>query len=224
MITLYHCIGARSFRPLWMLEELGLGYALKMMPFPPRALDQTYLDVNPLGTVPLLIDGEVRMTESSAICQYLAGRYGPTSMDVQATDGEYANYLNYLHFGETTLTVPLAMILRYSRFEPEARRQPQVVVDYTRFFFARLRQLETHLSAREYICGARLTAADVSVGYALYLASFLDLTPGFKPAVMAYYERLTLRAGFLRAQAAETQTACAQGISTIPSPLALPPE
>jgi glutathione S-transferase len=42
MITLYHCSDARSFRPLWALEELGLAYELKMLPFPPRMHDRGY--------------------------------------------------------------------------------------------------------------------------------------------------------------------------------------
>ncbi|MDB5657252.1 MAG: glutathione S-transferase, partial [Tardiphaga sp.] len=53
MITLYHCARARSFRPLWALEELQLPYELKMLPFPPRALAKDYLAINPLGTIPL---------------------------------------------------------------------------------------------------------------------------------------------------------------------------
>ena len=57
MIVLYHCANARSFRALWMLEELGLPYELRMLPFPPRVLQKTYLDINPLGTIPLLLDG-----------------------------------------------------------------------------------------------------------------------------------------------------------------------
>ena len=52
MITLYHCMSARSFRPLWMLEELGLPYELRMLPFPPRVLARSYLDLNTLGTIP----------------------------------------------------------------------------------------------------------------------------------------------------------------------------
>ena len=63
MITLYHCDAARSFRPLWMLEELGLAYELKMLPFPPRVFAKEYLALNPLGTIPFMIDGETRMTE-----------------------------------------------------------------------------------------------------------------------------------------------------------------
>jgi glutathione S-transferase len=78
MITLYHCANARSFRVLWMLEELGAAYRLEMLPFPPRVLHPDYLKINPQGTVPLLVDGETRMTESAAICQYLASLHAPT--------------------------------------------------------------------------------------------------------------------------------------------------
>ncbi len=78
MITLYHCLSARSFRPLWALEEMGLPYELKVLPFPPRAFAKEYFDVNVLGTVPFLIDGDTRMSESAAICEYLAVRHGPS--------------------------------------------------------------------------------------------------------------------------------------------------
>jgi glutathione S-transferase len=76
LLTLYHCHNARSFRVLWTLEEMGLPYELKMLPFPPRQLVPDYLSINPLGTVPAFFDGPMRMTESAAICQYLVTRYG----------------------------------------------------------------------------------------------------------------------------------------------------
>ncbi|MCQ4322483.1 glutathione S-transferase N-terminal domain-containing protein [Stutzerimonas stutzeri] len=67
MITLYHCMSARSFRALWALEELGLDYELMMLPFPPRLFKKEYLSINPLGTIPAFFDGDTFMTESSAI-------------------------------------------------------------------------------------------------------------------------------------------------------------
>ncbi len=82
MITLYHCDGARSFRPLWMLEEMGLPYELKMLPFPPRVFAKEYLAINPLGTIPFMVDGETKMTELSGICYYLGSKYGPTPLVV----------------------------------------------------------------------------------------------------------------------------------------------
>ena len=89
MITLYHCDGARSFRPLWMLEEMGLPYELKMLPFPPRVLAKEYLAINPLGTIPFMVDGETKMTESSGICYYLGTKYGPTPLVVGLDDPAY---------------------------------------------------------------------------------------------------------------------------------------
>lgn len=121
MITLFHCVSARSFRPLWMLEELAVPYQLKMLPFPPRFLAREYLAVNPLGTVPALLDGQLRMTESVAMCQYLATRYGQGTTNVQPDEADFGAYLNWLHFGEATLTFPQALILRYSRFESDRK-------------------------------------------------------------------------------------------------------
>ena len=96
MITLYHCADARSFRALWALEELRLAYELKLLPFPPRVLAPDYLAENPLGTIPLLVDGTTRMTESAAIVQYLATRDGPTPLSVEPGDPAYGDWLNGL--------------------------------------------------------------------------------------------------------------------------------
>lgn len=222
MITLYHCMSARSFRPLWMLEELGLPYELKMLPFPPRATARWYLDINPLGTIPLLIDGRTRMTESAAICQYLCSLSQPTELQVEPAEDDYGAYLNYLHFGEATLTFPQTLALRYGRFEPEHRRQPTVAEDYSKWFLARLRTLEPVLSEQPYLCAGRFTAADVSVGYALLLAQHIGLSSRFTPAVQNYWQRLQNRDGYVRAMQAQEAAAIAQGVSTVHAPDTLP--
>ena len=222
MILLYHCVAARSFRPLWALEELGLAYELKMLPFPPRALERSYLAVNPLGTVPGFFDGEVRMTESSAICQYLAARHGGGRFEVGPSEPDFGAYLNWLHFGEATLTFPQTLVLRYGRFESPERRSPQVAADYTRWFLGRLRALEPVLDGRDTLCAGRFTMADISVGYALLLAEYLGLAGEFPPAVARYLARLKERPAFRRAQEAEAAAALEQGVSPVPAPLTLP--
>ena len=218
MITLHHCVSARSFRPLWMLEELGVPYRMQMLPFPPRVKARPFLEINPLGTVPALEDGDVRMTESAAICQYLAARFSPGNLDVAGHEADYAAYLNFLHFGEATLTFPQTLVLRYAWLEPPERRQPQVVEDYTRWFLARLRTLEPRLSIEEFLCARRFTAADVSVGYALLLASHLALSDRFPPAIARYWHNLQQRAGFRRAMDAQHAAALVQGVPTTPAP------
>jgi hypothetical protein len=119
MITLYHCHAARSFRPLWMVEEMGLPYDLKMLPFPPRVFAKEYLSLNPLGTIPLMIDGETKMTESSGICHYLGVRRGPTPLIVGVDEAAYDAFLNWMYFSDATLTFPQTLVLRYTRIEPE---------------------------------------------------------------------------------------------------------
>jgi glutathione S-transferase len=213
MIILYHCINARSFRALWALEELRLPYELKILPFPPRVHARAYLQVNPLGTIPLMLDGETRMTESAAICQYLATRYGPSPLGVQPNDSAYGAFLNFLHFGEATLTFPQAVVLRYSQLEPPERRQPQVAEDYARWFYGRLRAVEGIVSQSEYVCAGRFTAADISVGYAMLLSQFNGLNENLPDAVRAYWARLQARDGFQRADAAQKMAAQTAGIA-----------
>ncbi|MET0536322.1 MAG: glutathione S-transferase family protein [Steroidobacter sp.] len=204
MIELYHCVDARSFRALWALEEMGLDYRLHLLPFPPRILQPDYLDKNPLGTIPLLIDGEVRMTESAAIPQYLATRYGPTPLAVGVDEPDYALWLDWLHRSEATLTFPLTLVLRYSQLEAEERRLPQAANDYTQWFLSRLRHLTRALADREWLCAGRFTMADLCVGYALLLARNLNLEHKFSAEISAYWQRISARPGFVAAKAAQT--------------------
>lgn len=198
-IKLYHCKGARSLRPLWTLEEMGIPYELESMKFPPRVFREGYLDINPLGTVPTLTDGEVTLTESAGICQYLVDCHGPSPIGLSQKDEDYGIYLNWLHRSDATLTFPQTIVLRYTRLEPEERRLKQAADDYTQWFFARLRSVEQALATREYLCAGRFTIADICIGFALSLADTLGLREGFKPNTEAYYQRLTARPAFQRA-------------------------
>ena len=217
MITVYGGNNSRATRNLWVLEELGLAYDLHMLAFPPRTRNKSFLELNPRGTVPLFIDGETQMTESAAICEYLALLHSPRVLNVGVDEPDFGSYLNYLHMGEATLTFPQTLVLRYSRFEPLGRLQPQVAEDYSKWFLSRLRTLEPHLAAHEFLCAERFTAADVSVGYALMLAELLGLHERFTPAVLAYWQRLKARSAFGRALIAQTEAAGEQGVSARPA-------
>jgi glutathione S-transferase len=215
MLTLYHCENARSFRPLWTLEEMGLRYDLKMLPFPPRQLAPDYLAVNPLGTVPTLLDGSMRMTESSAICQYLVTRYGPSPLAVEPSEEDFGPYLNWLHFGEATLTFPQSLVLRYSVLEPQERRSAQVAADYSRWFLSRLRGVDAVVSRQPTLCAGRFTVADISVGFALRLSEFIGLDGKFSPAIAAYWKSLKERDGFRRAIARQETAGRDQGVARL---------
>jgi glutathione S-transferase len=209
MIKLYHCADARSFRALWALEEVGVPYELELLPFPPRFLKREYLEINPLGTIPLLIDGETRMTESAAICQYLGDRYAGPPLTVARDEPAYGAYLNALHFGEATLTFPQTIVFRYGQLEPPERRLPQAVTDYSRWALARMRAYEKIKGAAEYACAGRFTMADISISYAILLARSIGIGGDVPPSLSRYFDRLATRPAYERAQRAQTQAASA---------------
>lgn len=216
MITLFHSVGARSFRALWALEELQLAYRLEILPFPPREKAPGFLAINPLGTVPLLLDGGTRMTESAMIGHFLAVRAGDDALAVAPGDVDFGAYLNWLSFGEATLTFPQALVLRYSQLEAPERRQPQVAEDYGRWFSGRLKEVDRALAGRTHLCAGRFTMADVSVGYAVLFADITGLSARFSPALRAYGARLRERPGFGRALAAEAQASAEAGVPAEP--------
>ncbi|NNE49125.1 MAG: glutathione S-transferase, partial [Altererythrobacter sp.] len=90
--VLYTCARSRGLRATWAAEEASVDIDLKILPFPPRYLAPEYLEINPLGTVPLLVDGDARMTESCAIAHYLASKDGPSDLVVAPGETDYAQY------------------------------------------------------------------------------------------------------------------------------------
>ncbi len=197
-MKLWHCNGARSLRALWALEELGLDYELEVLPFPPRVFQREYLEVNKLGTVPYFVDGDTRMTESSAICQYLVDRYDGYSIGLKPEHPEYGAYLNWLHHADATLTFPQTISMRYYFLEPTPEKQA-VADDYAKWYIARLRMLDAHLLEHEYLVDGRFTIADIAVSYALYLGLGLKMHENYQPQTMAYLERQMERDAFKRA-------------------------
>lgn len=205
-MKLYHCRDSRSLRALWTLEETGLPCAVEEVRFPPRVFQKEYLAINPLGTVPCLVDGDIRLTESVAICHYLVERYHRHDLGLRPEDPGYGAYLNWLYHSDATLTFPLTVALRYRHLEAPERRLAQAVDDYRDFFLGRLRLLEERVAEHEYLCDGRFTIADICVGYALYLGSLplLDFADSYSPPVRAYLERLMARPAFQRAAARGT--------------------
>ena len=178
------------------MEEMGLDYELEVLPFPPRFFKKDYLEVNALGTVPYLVDGETHMTESSGIPLYLVERYGKYDFGLKADHPEYGDYLNWLFHSDATLTFPQTVAIRYTILEPKERQLPQAADDYRKWFLARLRRLNAHLQEREYLVDNRFTVADIDIAYALYLGELLGFSKDYEPHVNDYLQRMKARPAF----------------------------
>ena len=198
-MKLWHCHNARSLRPLWAMEEIGLDYELEILPFPPRFFKKEFLGVNVLGTVPYFTDGDTTMTESSAICHYLVDRYDRYDFGLKPDHAEFGDYLNWLYHSDATLTFPQTIYLRYTLLEQGDRKLPQAAEDYRAWFIARLRKLDVHLESREYLVDNRFTIADIAIGYALHLGQSLGLDGDYSPQVKGYLARLQARPAFQKA-------------------------
>jgi len=197
-IKIYSCTGSRGMRPIWTAEEMGLDYEVEMMPFPPRFLYKEFMDINILGTIPYMIDGDVRMTESVGMSQYFVDTYGPTDLKVNVDEADYANYLNWLSHADATLTFPQTVVLRYTL--QEVGVADKAAEGYRRWFVARLKLLEQSLNDREYLCSNRFTIADICVSYALFLAKSLGIDEAFKPNITRWTDMLFEREAFKKAK------------------------
>ena len=195
---LYHCADARSLRCLWAVEEAGVDVDLRILRFPPRAFEPDYRAVNPLMTVPGWAEDGQLMTESAAICERIAEG---TTLEVRRDEADYWVWRNWLHRSDATLTFPLAIMIRYTRVEPEERRLAQAVADYKAFFGGRARSVEATLSdGREWLVAGRFTIADIVIGYAAFLATTLGAEDVLGEATKAWLVRCMARDGFVRAR------------------------
>jgi len=178
---------------------MGIAYDVEILPFPPRVHRKEYLATNVLGTVPFFVHGDTKMTESTGICHYLVERFNKHEFALPADHPEYGDFLNWLYHSDATLTFPQTLVLRYGQLEPEERRLPQVVEDYSRWYIARLRRLDAHIADREYLVGGKFTIADIAIGYALFLGRDLGLDGSYTPQVTRYLDQLIERPAFKRA-------------------------
>jgi glutathione S-transferase len=196
--VLYTCARSRGLRATWAAEEAGVALDLKILPFPPRYLAPEFMALNPLGTVPLLVDGETRMTESCAIAHYLATRGGYTDLAIAPGERDYGAYLDYTYHADATITFPQTVYMRFAIFEKD-KGLAEAGVAYAKWFHKRLVKVEQRLEGREFLCADRFTVADICVGYALILAESVGLDEGVPDSLKAYRARLTAREAYRRA-------------------------
>ena len=199
MITVFGGGLSRSFRVVWLLEEMGLEYRLRpvdMLAEPEK--DAEFMAVNPACYIPALQDGEVTMVESVAIMEYLMGRYGPTPLAPGPQDPAFPAYQQFLHLAEAGLNMPLFTVVVASFLAPEAQRRNWSVGHAMEGFERRRKLVALQLERSAYLAGDSFTAADIAVGHVLVWAAKYA---GIKhtDAEQVYVARLTAREGFKRA-------------------------
>jgi glutathione S-transferase len=198
MLQIFHMPRSRSLRVVWLAEEMGLAYELRPEKF--RQPSAEFLAANATGAFPAIRDGEVGMGESTAILQYLTETHGPTTLALKPGHARYADYLQFLTFGEASLAAYLNPVLMTQFTAPDDQKQNFTVDAAKALFKGRLKSLDVQLGKGEHMAGD-FTAADISVGYALGLGAGLGLAADYSPKVADYYARVTARPAYQAAAA-----------------------
>jgi glutathione S-transferase len=192
MIEIYHVPGTRGVRPIWLCAELGLEYRLIAVDFSAeyRGSDE-WRKMNPVGKVPVLIDGELKIFESGAMVQYLLDRYGEGRLQPQSGTADHALFLQWCWFAEATFARPLGEIVNHRRAFPESQSS-EVIAEMQERAWLCVQALDEALADRPYLLGTEFSAADIMMGYTLLIQS--SLAPGELPAnAAAYWQRLSAR-------------------------------
>ena len=198
-MKLYYARNSRAVRVAWLLEELGLDYEIAGFSLGDRAMrDPEYLAVHPMGRVPALEDGDVRLFESGAIVQYILARYGNGRLVPDVDSPEFPQYLQWLHYAEGMIMPPMNIIVVETILLPPERRTELNVKRATKLLNQMLTAVDAHLAGRDYLAG-EFSAADIMTGHAVFMSGRLGIDFSDKPSLQPYVDRLTARPAFQKA-------------------------
>ena len=193
-LTVYHMKGSRSLRVTWLLEELGLPYVVELIGFDPgNAGGDEYRKIHPLNKVPALIDGKTTMFESVAIMQFVMNKYGDGGLRPDINDSDYGPYLQWLHYGESTLAPIIVTLMQQRNFFPKEQQSKFVEAQAEAELVKQLAFLEDQLSDHPYLLERGFSAADISIGYSLLLLRFAKAKDLLSERLQTYWKTLTER-------------------------------
>ena len=202
-LTLYHASLSRSSVVLWMLEELGEPYDIKLLSLSKGENRQPdYLAINPMGKVPALKHGDTVITELAAICTYLADEFSKAKLNVPIGSPRRGVYLKWLFFGPGCLEP--AVTDRAAPRKEEARRAMLGYGD----FDTTMNVLAKAVEKGPWLMGEQFTAADVVIGANLRWGMIFKMVPERKEFT-DYAARIAARPAAQRAEKKDKEMASA---------------
>lgn len=199
MLTVHHLQMSQSDRVVWLCEELELDYELVLHQRDPetRMAPASYRALHPAGTAPIIRDGDVVLAESGAIVEWLIEKHGRGRLKLTADQPEFADYLFWFHFANSSL-MPRAMMELVARMTV-GETGGTMLSQRTDAAFA---MLEARLAAVPFLAGPDFTAADIMSVFPLTtMRVFLPRDLSGYPAIRAYLGRIGARPAYARAMA-----------------------
>jgi glutathione S-transferase len=195
MITIYHLDNSRSERIVWLMEELGLPYEQQTFMRENRASPPALFDIHPIGTSPLIRDGDEVIMESGAIIEYIINRHGEGRLAPAVSSPDYARYLQWLHFAEGSA---MSGLIRTFSIKQIAKDSPGVQAGEARAE-RMFRFIEQELGKRNYMAGNDFTAADIMMEYCFgFVENFAKQSLEGSPNTIAWLKRVRSRPAYQR--------------------------
>lgn len=202
MLTLHHLEYSQSYRVLWLLEELGADYELKLYERDKetRLAPANYKAISPLGTSPVITDGELNLAETSAIFDYILDQYSKSPLRPAANSSARTDYLFWFHASQGSL---MPMMLMSIVFQMLQTKTPGLIRPLIKMVLGKastaminprvkllLDKAESDLEATGWFAGESITAADMMMSYPLESADTKGLLKGKYPNCEAWVQRI----------------------------------
>ena len=196
---LYGISGSRALRSIWMMEELGIDYELIPVNFNEESKQPEYLEINPNGRIPALVDGDLKLFESMAINLYLAKKYGT---DLYPADPAAEAKVWQWSVWAISEIEPLQMqIVIQKVFVPEDKRNQKVIDRATKGLLRPFKVLNDVLTKHNYLLGDQFTVADLNLSAVMLLVRSMEFDFAEFPDIQAWMQRCYDRPSLAKAQA-----------------------
>jgi Glutathione S-transferase len=200
MLTVHHLGRSQSERIVWLCEELGIPYDLKIYDRDAvtRLAPPEYKALHPLGAAPVIQDGDVLLAESGAIVEYIVAKYGQGRLVLAPDHPGFAQFLYWFHFANGTLQPATGRNMILGRLDLAADN-PLLRAMKGRLDLA-LGLVEARLGQADYLAGAEFTTADIMAVFSLTTMRYFlpyDLAP--YPAILVYLQRIAARPAYQQA-------------------------
>jgi len=197
MLTVHHLQVSQSDRVVFLCEELGIPYELKIHKRDPFLSPQSIKDLTPIGAAPVIQDGDVTLAETSAIVEYIINIHGNGRLAIPPGHKDYAKYLYWYHYANGSLQPGLMRL--YAMKSVKADTTSDMYKFYRGRTQALVLQVENHLKDNAYLVGDEFTAADIMTIFSFTTARYFtsnDLSP--YPNILAWAKRVTSRPAYQR--------------------------
>ena len=196
MLKVHFAPNSRAGRIIWLLEELELPYEVNNMAFHPKDLkSDEHRKRHPLGRIPVLDDGDIRIYESGAIVEYVLERHKNGGLKPSADDVLYPNYLQWFHYCEGMVMPPINTIVVQTILLPPDRRDETVLGQAQRLLTKSLAPVNEVLEGNDYLIG-NFSAADIMLGHACFMSNRMGCVPEEMAHLRQYVENISNRDAF----------------------------